>query len=209
MIVSYRRVSTDRQDIGLDAQEAAISNWIVAQGRANDARLFMPDLDFVEKQSGKNMKRPELQKAIAAAESSKGTLVTAKLDRLSRSVSDFAALVERANRSGWQIVVCDLNIDMTTPSGLLIANIMASLAQWERSMIALRIKEALRQKRKQGIYPGRPVPEHLVELIRYRRGEGMTLREIASHLNTSGAPTAAGGKMWYASTVRGVLGRAS
>lgn len=202
MIVSYRRVSTDRQDVGLDAQQEAIAAWL-----ARSNRSINPMTDYVEKQSGKNMKRPELQKAIAVAEATHGTLIVAKLDRLSRSVVDFATLVERAKANGWTIVVCDLNIDMTTPSGLLIANIMASLAQWERSMIGLRIKEALAQRRKAGVRPGRPVNNDLALQMMHWSMTGMNLHQIAEHMNLSKIPTAGGGKQWYASTVRGVLRR--
>lgn len=200
MIVAYRRVSTDRQDIGLDAQQSAIDAWCRARG-------VTVDQDFVEKQSAKNLKRPELQAAINTAEMHGGVLVVAKLDRLSRSVADFATLVERADDSGWQIVVCDLNIDMTTPSGLLIANIMAALAQWERSMISLRIKEAAAVNRRRGIRPGRPVSDTLAQQISNMHGAGYGQREIARWLNAEHVPTAWGGKMWYASTVRSVLGR--
>lgn len=204
MIVSYRRLSTDKQDIGLDAQAAAISAYLLLKGWTLDA-------DFVEKQSAKNMRRPELQKAIAKVEQSKGAriLIVAKLDRLSRSVKDFATLVERANAEHWQIVVCDLSIDMTTPGGRLIANIMASLSEWERQMIGVRTKEALAEKRKQGIRPGRPVNERLALRIRNWHSGGMNLHEIAAHMNYNNIPTAGGGKKWYASTVRGVLRRAA
>lgn len=201
-IVSYRRVSTVEQDIGLQAQQTAIQQWC-------DSRGLAVGTDFVEKESARTLARPQLQLAIGWVEQTKGTLIVAKLDRLSRSVADFASLVERANKNGWKIVVCDLNIDMTTPSGRLIANIMASLAEWERSMIGLRIKEAMAEKRKQGIYPGRPVNDTLVTMIRGARASGMSLHAIADRLNEDAVPTAAGGKRWYASTVRSVLGRAS
>ena len=76
-------------------------------------------------------------------------------------------------------------------------------------MIGLRIKEALAEKRKQGIRPGRPVDEHLALRIRNWREGGMNLHEIADHMNSNAIPTAGGGKKWYASTVRSVLTRAS
>jgi DNA invertase Pin-like site-specific DNA recombinase len=200
VIISYSRVSTDRQDVGLDAQQAAINAWCAIRG-------VSVDHSYVERLSGKNMKRPELQKAMQHVEGHGGTLVVAKIDRLSRSVSDFATLVERATKNGWSIVICDLNIDMTTPSGLLIANIMASLAQWERSMIGLRIKEALAEKRKLGIRPGRPVSDTVARRIGNMNLTGQNLHEIARTLNSDGVATAGGGKQWYASTVRGVLRR--
>jgi DNA invertase Pin-like site-specific DNA recombinase len=204
VIVSYRRLSTDKQDIGLDAQKVAIDSYLALKG-------WTLDEDFVEKQSAKNMRRPELQKAIERVERSKGAriLIVAKLDRLSRSVKDFATLVERANAEHWQIVVCDLSIDMTTPSGRLIANIMASLSEWERQMIGVRTKEALAEKRKQGIRPGKPVSDDHARLIHTLHKGGASLRTIANYFNMRNIPTAGGGKEWYASTVRGVLRRAA
>lgn len=200
MIVSYRRVSTEEQDIGLVAQQSSIDFYLRTRGWTLDA-------DFNEKRSARDMKRPELQNAITLVESTKGTLIVAKLDRLSRSVADFANLTERATKMGWTIIVVDIGIDMTTITGRLVANIMAAVAQWERDTIGLRIKEALAEKRKQGIRPGRPVSDQIALRIHDLRTSGMNLHSIADHLNTSGVPTAGGGKKWYASTVRGVLSR--
>jgi Resolvase, N terminal domain len=68
----------------------------------------------------------------------------AKLDRLSRSLLDFASLMEDARREGWALVILDLGIDTTTPSGEMIANVMATFAQFERRLIGQRTKDALR-----------------------------------------------------------------
>ena len=71
-------------------------------------------------------------------------LVVAKLDRLARSVHDFACLVRIAEREGWGIVALDLDldldlgvgVDMTTPTGGLLANGTASVAEWEPGSLA-------------------------------------------------------------------------
>ena len=83
-------------------------------------------------------------------------LVVAKLDRLSRSLIDFAGLIERSRRRGWAIVVLDLGVDTTTPVGELVANVMAAVAQWERRAIGQRTREALAVRRAQGVRLGRP-----------------------------------------------------
>jgi len=83
-------------------------------------------------------------------------LVVAKLDRLARSVHDFAGLVRIAEREGWGIVALGLGDDMTTPTGALLANVTASVANWERRIISLRTSEALAQRRAAGVRLGRP-----------------------------------------------------
>jgi hypothetical protein len=134
-------------------------------------------------------------------------LVVATLDRLSRSLLDFAALMERGRRSGWALLALDLGGDTTTPSGEMMANVLAVFAQFERRLIGQRTREALAVKRSQGIRLGRPrtVPQETVVRIRRRRANGEPLASIAAALNREGRPTAHGGRRWYVSTVQAVL----
>lgn len=69
-------------------------------------------------------------------------LVVAKLDRLPRSLIDFAVTLEQA-RAGWELIPLDLGVDPSTPSGEMMANVMASFAQYERRLISDRTKAAL------------------------------------------------------------------
>jgi hypothetical protein len=62
-------------------------------------------------------------------------LAVAKLDRLSRSVLDFAQLMVRARDLGWGLVALDLGVDTTTTSGRFVANVMVSVAEWEPDII--------------------------------------------------------------------------
>ena len=137
--------------------------------------------------------------------------MVSKLDRLSRSVMDFASIVERSQREGWAIVALDLGVDTSTPSGELVANVMASVAQWERKVIGQRTKDALAVKRSEGVRLGRPVslPEVIRERILADRLDGRSYRAIAEALNAEGVPTAQGGREWYAATVRAVEQRAA
>ena len=77
--------------------------------------------------SAKTLKgRPGLTDALEVlANGEAAALVVAKLDRLARSVHDFAGLVRIAEREGWGIVALDLGVDMTTPTGGLLANVTA------------------------------------------------------------------------------------
>jgi DNA invertase Pin-like site-specific DNA recombinase len=167
--------------------------------------------DIASAKDMREERRPELAMAIAAIEAGDAdALVVAKLDRLSRSLIDFAKLRERAQRRGWEIVALDQGIDMTTPGGELQANIFASVAQWERRVIGQRTKDALAAKRRAGTLNG-PIgrPRLMPDDIRHRIGVlhcgGMSRSAIAKLLNDEGVPTAAGGAAWYPSTIKRVL----
>jgi DNA invertase Pin-like site-specific DNA recombinase len=137
-------------------------------------------------------------------------LVVAKLDRLSRSVADFAGLLERAGRERWAVIILDLGVDTASPSGKLVANVIAALAEWERGMISQRTREGLAALRARGGTVGRRsgVPLDVVARIRRERAAGKSLRRIADELTADGVAPGQDGKRWYASTVRGVLERA-
>jgi hypothetical protein len=123
--------------------------------------------------------------------------VVSKLDRLARSVHDFAGLVRLAEKEGWGIVALDLGVDMTTPTGGLLANVTASVAEWERKIISLRTTEALAQRRLEGVRLGRPriLDPQIAIRIRARRATGVTLQDIADELNSERTRTATG-RMW-------------
>jgi DNA invertase Pin-like site-specific DNA recombinase len=133
-----------------------------------------------------------------------GALVVAKLDRLSRSLLDFAALMEEARTNHWAMVILDLGVDTTTPSGEMIANVMATFAQFERRLIGQRTRDALAVKQAAGVQLGRP--RTLDPLIRARivkeKAAGRSLRAIAADLKAESVPTARGGSQWHASSIR-------
>ncbi len=202
--IGYIRVSTDQQGergYGLDAQTALIEDEAERRGW-NLAHVY------VDVASGKSTKRRP-QYAAAVRELSEGraaVLVVAKLDRLSRSLVDFAGLMAQSRKEGWSIDALDIGIDTSTINGELIANIIMALAQWERRIIGQRTALALGQVKQRGVKLGRPtvVAREAVAIIRAMRSSGSSYRTIAATLNTEGVPTAQGGKEWYASTVRAI-----
>lgn len=204
-VVGYLRVSTNEQVLsgaGLEAQAAAI------RAEAKHRGWVIHAIHTDAGASGKSLNhRPALEHALADIESgAAGGLVVAKLDRLSRSLLDFAALMERARAKGWNLVALDLGIDLSTPAGEFLASVMASAAQWERRIIGQRTKDALATRRAAGVRLGRPpgLPTEVVELICSERDRGVTFAAIADGLTTRGVPTSQGGQRWYASTVRAV-----
>lgn len=202
--MGYVRVSTDEQalsGLGLAAQRAAIEAECSRRGWT----LIAVHEDAL---SGKNMARPGLTSALAAVDSGVASaLVVAKLDRLSRSLSDFASLMARAQARHWNLVALDLGIDLATAAGEFMANVMASAAQWERRIIGQRTRDALAVKRAQGVRLGRPqvVSSELAARIRAAHEAGAGWSALARQLNAEGVPTAHGGTKWYPSTVRAVV----
>ena len=203
-VIGYVRVSTAEQGAtgaGLEAQREAIAT----ECRRRAWRLVRIDEDVL---SGRTLRRPGLQRALAACRSSEADgVVVAKLDRLSRSLVDFAALLAEAQAGEWNLVALDLGVDLSTPGGEFLANVMASAAQWERRLIGLRTKEALAVKRAQGVRLGRPatITPQLARRIRSMRTRGHSLQRICDRLNDSGVSTPRGGTAWRPSSIRAVL----
>lgn len=204
-VIGYTRVSTEEQTVsglGLADQKAAIEREAERRGWGNVE--YVSDEGF----SAKNLARPAIASALdALTRGHASVLVVSKLDRLSRSLLDFATLMDRARREGWQLVVLDLAIDTTTPSGQLMANVMASFAEYERQLIGQRTSAALQQKKLQGARLGRPrtLAVSVVGRIVDMREEGKSTPAIANQLNLEAVPTARGGARWYPSTVAAVL----
>jgi DNA invertase Pin-like site-specific DNA recombinase len=82
--------------------------------------------------SGGTLERPGLERALARCQSGEtGGIVAAKLDRLARSLVGLSQLVRRAKEESWTLVAVDHGLDLKTPGGALVANILGSVAQWE------------------------------------------------------------------------------
>jgi DNA invertase Pin-like site-specific DNA recombinase len=105
------------------------------------------------------------------------------------------------------LVALDCAVDTTTPAGEAMAHVLATFAQFERRLIGQRTREAMAEKRKQGVGFGRPLslPVDLRARIAAEREAGRSLAAIADTLNEEQVPTAQGGRRWWPSTVRAVL----
>jgi DNA invertase Pin-like site-specific DNA recombinase len=203
-VIGYLRVSTDQQaesGAGMAAQRAAIRRY------CKNHRLELSSIYEDNGASAKTLRgRPALSEALEVlAQGHAGALVVSKLDRLARSVHDFAGLVRVAEREGWGIVALDLGVDMTTPTGGLLANVTASVAEWERKIISVRTSEALAQERAEGVRLGRPreLDPAIADRIRSCRSEGLTLQAIADDLNSDSIVTPSR-KQWSPALVRKV-----
>lgn len=204
LALGYVRVSTTEQaDKGasLDAQRAALAAECERRGWALD---FIPD----EGLSGKTMKRPGLQRALGRLDAGEADyLLATRLDRVSRSVADYAGMLDRADRRGWGLVLLSPNIDTSDPAGRFTSNILASAAQYERELIGVRTREGMAQRKAEGVKLGRPVvlPDAIYRRILDEHTAGRSLNTIAATLTEEGVPTARGGRSWHASTVLAIV----
>ena len=203
--ILYLRVSTEEQGLsglGLEAQESIAREYCQRHG-----------LEIVEVvrevQSGKSTKKRPL--LIAALERCRkgeaGLLVASNVSRLSRSISDLAAMLEEAAKRGYGIAALDTGLDTTTPAGKMVFQILGVAAEYERAMIADRTRKALAAKKARGESLGRAstLDSSTVATIRGQRASGATFAAIASDLNRQGFARGQGGAAWYPSTVRKVL----
>ncbi len=204
-VTGYVRVSTEEQAdsrAGLDAQRAAI--LAEAQRQGWELVEIVEDAGY----SAKDLKRPGVQVALdALGRGESDALVVAKLDRLSRSMLDFASIMATAQKQSWGVVALDVNVDTTTPAGEMMANVMATFAQFERRLIGQRTRDALAARRAAGVQLGRrsTLPATVTNRIVCEREKGLSLRAIADKLNAAGVATGQGAQTWHHSSVAAVL----
>jgi len=218
--IGYARVSTDeqaREGVSLAAQESKLRAY---------AALYDVELVDVVVDAGvsaKTLDRPGLSAALARIDAGEAEgLIIAKLDRLTRSVADWNALIDAYFGKRAALLSVGDQIDTRTAAGRLVLNVLVSVAQWEREAIGERTADALAHKQANGEKVGAPafgyriegtglaeVADELkaVEVMREMRAAGASLRAIADELNTRGIATKRGG-VWAAATVRGILARA-
>ena len=218
--VAYIRVSTLLQateGVSLEAQEAKIKLWCAA----NDAELagVFVDAGISGKRSDN---RPQLQAALEAV-SAGSVLVVYSLSRLARSTKDTLAISDRLQKANCDLVSLSEKIDTTTAAGKMVFRMLAVLAEFERDQISERVSTVVAHKRSKGERVGQ-VPfgydlagdgvkliandaeQRILEDIRELRASGLSLRDIATQLNTLKLPTKKGGE-WKHSTVQSILGR--
>lgn len=204
MALAYVRVSTVEQateGASLEAQREALI-------REANRRGWDVEVVSDEGYSAKDLRRPGLTDALDRLDRGDAdALLAIRLDRVSRSVADFAGLLSRAKRRRWRLVLLSPDLDTEDAAGKFTAHVLAAAAEYERDLIGARTKEGMAQRRAEGVHVGRPrsLSESIVQRIVNERSEGLTLRSIAEGLTRDNVPTARGGRAWSPSTVQGVL----
>lgn len=214
--VGYIRVSTTMQALSghsLSEQRAKITEYCSLYD------LKLVDIYSDEGISGKTLARPALEQALEQLKEGRATtLIVVKLDRLTRNVRDLGALIETYfGDSGADLASVSEQIDTATAAGRLTLNILTSVAQWEREVITERISSAMQHMKAQGKRTGYiPFGKRLceegvylldheeelevIDLIRSKRTQGLSLRRLASWLNTQGITNR--GRQWSHMTVK-------
>jgi DNA invertase Pin-like site-specific DNA recombinase len=157
----YTRVSTDHgleQDFNsLDAQYDASQAYIRSQAHAGwiPVRDKYDDGGF----SGGNTERPALQRLLADVRGGKvAVIVVYKVDRLTRSLADFAKLVELFDSQNVSFVSVTQQFNTTTSMGRLTLNVLLSFAQFEREVTSERIRDKIAASKRKGLWVGGMVP---------------------------------------------------
>lgn len=169
MLVGYARTSTVEQVAGLEAQE-------------RDLKAAGVDKVFAEQLSSVDAKRPALAAALDFARDG-DTFVVTKIDRLARSVADLLGIVEKLTTKGVSLRILAIGLDTATPTGRLMLNMLASVAQFEREVMLERQREGIAKAKAQGRFKGRaPTARAKAADVLRLAGEGRKREEIATEL---------------------------
>ena len=142
--IGYARVSTHKQDLGLEVQIDALKHC---------------DQLFIERESGSNNARPELEKALKLAcdlskEGKQVTFTIYKLDRLTRSMFKLLELIEQFNASDIQLVSLHEKLETDSLIGRLLCVILGFVAESELENLRFRTREGLRKDKEKGVKLG-------------------------------------------------------
>jgi DNA invertase Pin-like site-specific DNA recombinase len=157
----YTRKSTDHNlDLefnSLDAQREACEAYIKSQ--AHEGWRLIPSRYDDGAFSGASLDRPALQQLLTDVRKGKiNTVVVYKVDRLTRSLADFAKLVELFDQHGVSFVSITQSFNTTSSMGRLTLNVLLSFAQFEREVIGERVRDKIAASKRKGIWVGGPVP---------------------------------------------------
>src|SRR3954454_5823039 len=143
----------DMEFNSLDAQRESCEAYVASQ--KSEGWVLVPDRYDDGGFSGGTLERPALKRLLADIEAGKvDVIVVYKIDRLSRSLMDFAKLVEVFDRKGVTFVSVTQSFNTTTSMGRLTLNVLLSFAQFEREVIGERIRDKFAASRRKGMWMG-------------------------------------------------------
>lgn len=157
----YTRKSSDdgldREFTTLDNQREAAEAYIRSQ--RHEGWKVLPDRYDDGGFSGGNLDRPALKRLLSDIEAGRvQRIVVYKIDRLSRSLLDFARLAEFFEKHGASVVSITQQLDTSTSMGRLTLNMLLSFAQFEREMVSDRTRDKVRAARRRGKWTGGMLP---------------------------------------------------
>src|ERR1700741_3345753 len=180
----YTRKSTEhgleQEFNSLDAQREACEAYIKSQASQGWKPLSQHYDDPAY--SGGNLDRPALKKLLSDIEAGKiDVVVVYKIDRLTRSLADFAKLVEAFDARSISFVAVTQQFNTTTSMGRLTLNVLLSFAQFERELASERVRDKVAASRKKGKWTGGSVPlgyEAIDKKLVINESEAKTVRYI-------------------------------
>ena len=157
----YTRKSTEdgleQEFNSLDAQREACEAYILSQ--KHEGWVLVPNRYDDGGFSGGNMERPGLKALLTDVKAGLvDIIVVYKVDRLTRSLADFAKIVERLDAKGASFVSVTQAFNTTTSMGRLTLNVLLSFAQFEREVTGERIRDKIAASKRKGLWMGGPVP---------------------------------------------------
>ena len=178
-VVGYARVSTREQD--LTSQVERIQKYIT------DTRMI-PAIEgaiFQEKFTGTSSQRPERIKILKLAEQKKiDLIICTKLDRWGRSLKDLIETLNFLESNNVSMIFLDQNIDLRTPMGRMLFQILGAVAEFERNLIVERTQEGKMRAMLHGTKSGRPMHGPLKQLpekaIIQRYKDGASIKTLAA-----------------------------
>lgn len=180
---AYSRVSTL---LGQDPELQLVTIREFCKARGIDLVEEYVDLGI----SGAQERRPALIKMMGDAQKRAfDVVIVAGLDRISRSTKHFLSLFEDMRHYKVGLISLREQLDFTTPTGMLVATILASVAQLERSLISERIRVALAAKKIAAQQTGsgwrcgrKSLPKEIHEQVVSLRSQGLSIRKISEAL---------------------------
>ncbi|MEZ5920084.1 MAG: recombinase family protein [Parvularculaceae bacterium] len=189
----YTRKSTeeglDQAFNSLDAQREASESYIASQ-RHEGWRAIATRFDDGG-HSGGTMERPALKALLAEIDADRVDIVIVyKVDRLTRSLADFAKLVERFDAHNVSFVSVTQQFNTSNSMGRLTLNVLLSFAQFEREVGAERVRDKIAASRKKGIWTGGNPPlgyDNIDKKLVVNEGESKVVREIFALFQQNGS----------------------
>jgi site-specific DNA recombinase len=146
MIVSYTRCSTEKQNNSIEVQ----SNEIKRYCEYKDIQVDKSFVDYAV--SGKSFDREQFQDMIELVQKGQiKEIIITELSRWGRNMLEALQNIQILKKHNCNLVVLKENIDLNSPSGNLLTNILFSLAEWERNEISLRTSKTLQDKKARGL----------------------------------------------------------
>ena len=164
----------------LDAQREACAAYVTSQKA--ESWVLLPTVYEDAGLSGGTLERPGLQRLLADIDAGLvDQIVVYKVDRLTRSLSDFAKLVERLEAAGAVFVSVTQSFNTATSMGRLTLHMLLSFAQFEREVTAERIRDKVAASKRKGLWMGGRVPlgyEKDERTLRINEAEAETVRTL-------------------------------